>query len=159
MSPPLAVVATDLYSGEKVVIDKGLVAPAVKASCAIPGIFKPVKWGGTLLVDGGVTERVPVATARKMGADFVIAVDVGVYPNKQKINHFLDVIIQSIDIMSKELNHHRIQSADFIISPKLENVAASQFHLAPQIIAIGEEAAEQELENLQSQLGRSELLA
>ena len=94
-----------------------------------------------------------------MGADFVIAVDVGVYPNKQKINHFLDVIIQSIDIMSKELNHHRIQSADFIISPKLENVAASQFHLAPQIIAIGEEAAEQELENLQSQLGRSELLA
>ena len=73
---PLFVVAVDIEKGEKVVINEGSVAEAVRASIAIPGIFAPKRWRDRLLVDGAVLERVPVGVARKCGADIVIAVDV-----------------------------------------------------------------------------------
>ena len=150
---PLSVVAADLYTGEKIVINTGKVAPAVRASCSIPGIFRPVKWEERLLIDGGVVDRVPASVAREMGADFVLAVDPGIYLQNQKINHIMDVITQSIDIMSRELSYYRTQSADFIISPDLESVAASQFNLAAKAIAIGAEAAEKALQPFKKMLG------
>ncbi len=73
---PFRTVSTDLDSGEEVVIERGDVLEAVRASLSIPGIFTPVKYNGRLLVDGGLTNPVPVDVARDMGADFVIAVDV-----------------------------------------------------------------------------------
>jgi len=73
---PLAVVATDLESGERVVFGEGPVFPAVRASISIPGIFQPVVLNNRLLVDGAVCERLPVTVARKLGTDVVVAVDV-----------------------------------------------------------------------------------
>ena len=67
---------TDLLTGEKVVFRQGPVADAVRASISIPGIFVPEKYNGRILVDGGVSDRVPVSVAKEMGADIVIAVDV-----------------------------------------------------------------------------------
>ena len=79
---PVAVVATDLMSGEKVVFTEGPIDDAVRASISIPGIFVPEKQNGRLLVDGGVVDRVPVSVVKKMGADIVIAVDVSRCKNK-----------------------------------------------------------------------------
>jgi NTE family protein len=79
---PLAVVATDADTGEEVVIDKGSVLDAVRASISIPGIFTPVKYGNRFLMDGGVINPVPVSVVKNMGADFIIACNVIQIPKK-----------------------------------------------------------------------------
>jgi len=73
---PFAAIACDIHTGERVVLDSGPVAPAVRASAAIPGLFSPVEIGGRLLVDGGIVDNLPVEQLRSMGADYVIASDV-----------------------------------------------------------------------------------
>jgi NTE family protein len=138
---PLAVVATDLNSGEKVVIQDGPVARAVRATSAIPGVFCPVEYRGRTLVDGAVVERVPVQSARELGADVVIAVDVGIYLDGGKANHILDVITQCLDIMSRDLCKTYTLQADMIIYPQLRNVAPGHFHRAAEAIRAGEDAA------------------
>ncbi|MCA1747365.1 MAG: patatin-like phospholipase family protein, partial [Bacteroidales bacterium] len=81
---PLAMVATDIAKGEKVVLDKGSVADAVMASTAIPGIFNPVEIGKKMLVDGGVVENVPIRTTRDLGAKYIIGVDLNAQDNIEK---------------------------------------------------------------------------
>ncbi|MCW3489924.1 patatin-like phospholipase family protein [Dethiobacter alkaliphilus] len=140
LEKPLAVVATDLVRGEKVVISDGLVARAVRASAAIPGVFCPVEFRGRMLVDGAVVERVPVHTARDMGADVVLAVDLGIYVDGSKPNHIVDVIAQSLDIMQRDLCRLNTDVADVLISPQLKHVAPGQFHKAPEAVQAGEDA-------------------
>ncbi|NLZ38136.1 MAG: patatin-like phospholipase family protein [Firmicutes bacterium] len=149
---PLAVVAADLCSGKKIVFREGLVARAVRASSAIPGIFRPVEEEDRVLVDGAVVERVPAPTVREMGADIVLAVDVGIYFNNQKPHHILDVVTQSIDIMQRDLVQHSLEAADIVISPHLEEVAPGQFHLADKAIKAGEKAAYSMLPQIQELL-------
>jgi len=72
---PLAVIATDISNGEKVIINKGLVTQAVMASTCIPGVFSPVEFDEKLLVDGGIVENITIDTVKNMGADYVIGVD------------------------------------------------------------------------------------
>ncbi|MBS4020914.1 MAG: patatin-like phospholipase family protein [Dethiobacter sp.] len=141
LKKPFAVVATDLGTGEKVVINKGLVAPAVRATAAIPAIFCPVEYEGRTLVDGAVVERVPAITARELGAEIVIAVDVGVYTQEVKVSHIFDVVLQCLDIMSRDLCRQGISQADLLISPQLHHVLPGQFHKAAEAIRAGEEAA------------------
>ncbi len=138
---PLSVTATDLQEGCRVVIRKGFAARAVRASSAIPGIFKPVKAGEKLLVDGGVLERVPVEEVRKMGADVVIAVDVSSGVEEYEVNNIFDIISRTIDIMSKELTLYRMQEADILITPYLKDISPSDFSRVEETIARGDEAA------------------
>lgn len=140
LEKPLAVVATDLVRGEKVVIQDGVVARAVRASAAIPGVFCPVEYRGRTLVDGAVVERVPVSTAREMGADIVFAVDLGIYVDANKPNHIMDVIAQSLDIMQRDQCRRSIDSADLVIWPQLKDVAPGQFDRAHQAVQAGEDA-------------------
>jgi NTE family protein len=77
---PFAAVATDLDTGEPVVLREGPLVEAIRASTAIPGIFQPVRWEGRLLVDGGMVEPLPVRVCRELGAEIVIAVDVNPRP-------------------------------------------------------------------------------
>ena len=72
---PFAAVATDLMSGEEVVIRKGDVHTAIRASMSIPGVFSPVERDGKVLVDGGLVNPLPIEVCRQLGADKVIAVD------------------------------------------------------------------------------------
>jgi len=141
LAKPLAVVATDLSAGEKVVLREGAVARAVRASAAIPGIFCPVEYRGKTLVDGCVVERVPAATARELGAEVVIAVDVGVYLSDVKAQHIFDVVTQCFDIMYRDLCRRSADEADLVISPQLQDVAPGHFHRAREAIAAGENAA------------------
>lgn len=141
LSKPFAVVATDLGRGEKVVIREGPVGRAVRASASIPGVFCPVEYLGRTLVDGAVVERVPVSTARELGADVVIAVDVGIYLDGNKVHHILDVIAQSLDIMQRDLCRFSTDQADLVIYPQMREIQPGQFHKAAEAMLAGEDAA------------------
>lgn len=145
---PLAIVATDLYEGKKVVFTKGPVAEAVRASIAIPGIFVPEKIDGKLLVDGGVVDRVPVSVVKEMGADIVIAVDVSNVKRTEEINSIFDVILQSLDIMQDELVHHRKIASDIMIRPHVEQYSSRAFTNIQEIIDVGEKEAELHVEKI-----------
>lgn len=145
---PIAVVATDLMSGEKVVFKKGPIADAVRASISIPGIFVPEKINGRLLVDGGVVDRIPVSVVKEMGAEFVIAVDVSKVKTNTEITSIFDVIMQSIDIMQMELVDHRIIASDFTIRPRVEKFSSKAYTNIEDIIEMGEEAARNNVEKI-----------
>ncbi|WP_096189240.1 patatin-like phospholipase family protein [Evansella halocellulosilytica] len=138
LSPEIAVVATDLLKGEKVVFTKGNAADAVRASIAIPGIVVPEKLNGTLYVDGGVIDRVPVSVLKKMGADIIIAVDVSFFNSEPDISTIYDVIMQSMDIMEKEMVRYREIQSDVMIRPILKHIKATQFTDVEEIIKVGE---------------------
>lgn len=148
LSMPLAVVAVDLIGGERIVITEGSVARAVRASCAIPGIFSPVEIGGKLLVDGGVLERVPAPAVREMGADIVIAVDVGAQVGDYKINHIFDVMSKSLDIMAREIHRRQSHDADVIIAPGMSDLGPFDFQCVEEAIGRGETAAREALPQL-----------
>ncbi|MCL4516969.1 MAG: patatin-like phospholipase family protein [Firmicutes bacterium] len=142
---PFAAVAMDIESGEEVVISEGLVADAVRASCSIPGVFVPHRIGERLLVDGGVINRVPINVARQLGADIVIGVDVGDSARVVKVNNIIDVIMQSIDIMEREIHREKVLTADVLIQPDLGPIASTNLEAATSCIAAGEAAAVQAL--------------
>ncbi|UTI40434.1 patatin-like phospholipase family protein [Niallia sp. RD1] len=136
---PVAVVAADLLTGEKVVFKKGAIADAVRASISIPGIFVPEKMNGRLLVDGGVIDRVPVSVLKEMGADIIIAVDVAKVNINTEISNIYDVIMRSLDIMQMELVESREFASDVMIKPPVEMFNSKAFTDLEKIIEIGEE--------------------
>lgn len=138
---PIAVVATDIKTGEKVVFQTGPTAEAVRASISIPGIFVPERIGSRLLVDGGVIDRIPVSVVKDMGADIVIAVDVSHVKKEVEITSIYDVIMQSLDILQMELVESRKLSSDVMIRPHVEHFNAKSFTNIHEIISIGEEEA------------------
>ena len=139
---PLAIVATDIENGEEVVITSGDLARAIQASCSIPGIFIPVRIDSRMLVDGGLRSTVPSEVARRMGADFVIAIDVGYCVRKGKISNIFQVLFQSIQIIGSELNKHERKSSNIVIEVPLgEDIDQMAFDKAAEIIKAGEEAA------------------
>jgi NTE family protein len=150
LSIPIGIVATDLLTGEKVVFQTGPVADAVRASISIPGIFVPEKYNGRLLVDGGVSDRVPVSVAKEMGADIVIAVDVSRVKRNAEITSIYDVIMQSIDIMQAEIINSREIAANVMIRPPVEIYSSRAFTNIEEIINHGEEEAKKHLNQIKN---------
>ncbi|MBC2721188.1 MAG: patatin-like phospholipase family protein [Desulfosporosinus sp.] len=137
---PLAIVATDIETGELVVFREGSVAQAVRASISIPGFFKPYYYQGHLLVDGAVKNRLPVHIARDMGAEKVIAVDV----KKGRMNQLssaMDILLQSIEILEDEVFRAHCHGADLLIQPDIGHIGSFQFDLAEEGIRLGRHAA------------------
>jgi NTE family protein len=140
---PFAAVASDLISGERVVLWRGPLGRALRASSSVPGFAPPVEWDGRQLVDGGVTDNVPGDVARMLGADYVIGVDVfmpALRPQLGPLNRGLAAI--------ETLVRHAGQGpdeCDRLISPDL--AGASYFRFSPyrDLIARGEDAARQQL--------------
>jgi len=137
---PLAIVATDLETGDLVVFREGNVAQAVRASISIPGVFKPYRYQDRLLVDGAVKNRLPVQVAREMGAEKVLAIDVRRGLNN-KINTAMDVLLQTIEILQEEVFRCNSLDADFLIQPNVSHIGSLQFDTAAEAIRIGREAA------------------
>lgn len=150
LSIPIGIVATDLLTGEKVIFKQGPVAEAVRASISIPGIFVPEKYLGRILIDGGVTDRVPVSVAKEMGADIVIAVDVSMVKRNAEISSIYDVIMQSIDIMQMEIVNSREITADVMIRPPVENYSSRAFTNIEEIIKIGVEETNRHLKQIET---------
>lgn len=149
---PTAIVATDIRTGEKVIFQKGNVADAARASVAIPGVIVPVKWNGKLLVDGGVSDRVPVSVVKEMGADIVIAVDVAGFDTNAQITHIVDVIIQSMDIMQMEIVKRREDLSDIMIRPDVVKFGSYSFDRAEELIKAGEDACRNQVAQIRSLL-------
>jgi len=125
---PFAAVATDLNWGDRIVIDRGSVARAVRASSAIPGVFEPVMHQGKLLVDGGLVDNVPVEVALSRGADVVVAVDVGEKVGNTNIKGVVDVILQSTNIMFALNTALRRRGSEAVyVSPAVDGVGFLDF--------------------------------
>jgi len=114
---PFAAVATDLNWGYKVVLDKGSVARAIRASAAIPGVFQPVQHQGKILVDGGVVDNIPISVAKAKGADIVIAVDISGNLGNPNITNLLGVSLQATNIMFALNVEQSKKAADVLITP------------------------------------------
>ena len=140
---PFSAVATDLNRGTRVVLDRGPLARAIRASCAIPGVFQPVDHQGRLLVDGGVVDNLPVAVAREKGADIVIAVDISQNVTNFNITNLVDVTLQAVHIMFSENVSQGRRSADVLISPAVGTVAMMDFTQKKRLMQAGIEAGQQ----------------
>ncbi|SRR5690606_4709098 len=135
---PVCVIAANLQTGEKVEFKKGSIAQAVRASIAIPGVFTPEEINGSLFIDGGVVDRVPVSTVKKMGADIIIGCDVARLNTKAEITTIYDVIMQSLDILQIEIVENRREESDIMIRPPVEQFSARAFTNINEIIKYGE---------------------
>ncbi len=143
---PLAIVAIDLYSGHRVVLEHGSLRDAVRASIAIPGFFPPVPWGDMLLCDIGVFDALPAELARTYASDLTIGVDVG--QEHTSINQCataLDVMTRMQDLGELMLRRHTLQAADLIIRPDVGNVAWFDFREPERLIEAGRKSAHRAL--------------
>ncbi len=144
----LSVVSTDIKKGKPYIFTKGPLYKAIRASISIPGIFVPVKKENMVLVDGAVIDRIPISLVKKMGADIVIAVDVGFSRHKGTINHVFDVILQSIDIMSKQISEKKIVHADILLQPDLSDIKPQRFDQVEESFNIGYEATKEKIHQI-----------
>ncbi len=149
---PFAAVATDLNRGTRVVLDRGSVARAVRASSAIPGVFNPVEHQGRLLVDGGVVDNIPIAVAREKGADIVIAVDISENVTNFNITNLVDVVMQSVNIMFNENVGYLKKDADVLITPAVGNVAMLDFTQKKRCMQAGIEAAQRAMPEIKKKI-------
>jgi NTE family protein len=155
MPKPLGVVATDLQSGEMVLFRLGNTGIAVRASSAVPGVFQPVEISGRDYVDGGLTSPVPAQSARAMGADFVIAVDISNVARRDKLTGTLDVLLQTFAIMGHAISSHELEDADVVIRPKTAAVSSTDFEDRHLAILEGEKAAAAVMPELKAKLAKA----
>lgn len=142
---PFAAVATDLNWGTRVVLDKGSIAKAVRASSAIPGVFEPVQHVGKLLVDGGVVDNIPIDVAREKGADLVIAVDISENVGNTDIKNVLDVMMQAANIMFEVNVQRQKRAADVLVTPAVGDVGTLDFSQKKRCMQAGIDAARKAL--------------
>ena len=149
---PFRAIATDIVSGEAVVLGDGDLTTAMRASMSAPGIFKPVEIDGRKLVDGGVANNLPVQAVLDMGADILIVVDVG-FPllAEEELDSALAVTKQMLTILingraQDELA--RLRTEDVLIAPDLGNLGSQEFHRMVEALALGEAKALEESESL-----------
>jgi len=138
---PFYPIATDLNTGETIILEKGSLSRAIRASSAIPGIFVPVTFGNRLLVDGGVTNSIPCDIARNKGADIVIAVNLLKDIKDYNINSVVDIIGQSVNIVMHQSNKTKLQYADVIIEPDTKGASIFDFTQKKMLMEEGIKAA------------------
>jgi NTE family protein len=137
-----AAIALDLTSGTEVVFKTGPLRSAVGASCAIPGILPPVTLDGHELVDGGCIDLIPVRPASELGANLVIGVDVSKgIDGPFELNCGIDVVIRSEKIIAHALNQIRVQGADIMLKPDVQDVFWANFSKFDHCVHKGEEEA------------------
>ncbi|MGQ0511657.1 MAG: patatin-like phospholipase family protein [Betaproteobacteria bacterium] len=143
-----AAVATDLRSGERVILDKGDLGVAVQASSSAPGLLEPVRLGGRLLVDGNIASPVPVETARRLGAKRVIAVDVTFPPGQADLDDPFDALYQGFSILTRKLAIEERAAADLFIEPPIPEHHEMSARVVAAHIAAGERSASAALPRL-----------
>lgn len=180
LETPFAMVAVDLATRSGVVLDRGLLWQAGLASTAPPGVFPPVLIGDYILMDAGMHDPVPVRLVRQIGADVLIASELGgqeppaltsaatwleqLTPTssgqqgrrereKEKRLHapmIGDLLLRTYDLAMATIGMHSIREADIVIRPKLHRVSLRQFSEGRKFVAAGREAVEQSLPQLQA---------
>ena len=149
---PFGAVATDLKSGQPILFRRGNTGAAVRASSSVPGVFKPVRIGTIDYVDGGLVSPVPASFARKMGADFVIAVNISAQPDAQPASSTFEILLQTFAIMGQSLNQYELKQADVVIRPELATMKGNDFNGRGTAIIADEKAALAVLNELRQKL-------
>lgn len=140
---PFTAVATDLSTGHPVLLDSGRLSIALRASCAFPGIFLPVRVGRQILVDGGLTHPVPAAVARQMGADLVIGVELNrPRPNIKPPRNLLHIMWYSLALVQRPHIEKALTEADLVIRPDLNDFSLMELERVDELVTAGREAAE-----------------
>jgi len=143
---PYRAVATDLRSGTSVALRQGHLAQSMRASMAVPGAFTPVRMNGMVFVDGGILNNIPVDVVKAMGADIVIAVDVGASTaarsEESEFNALGEVVSRTYTLMQRPDQEEQLARADLVIAPDLGDATARQFHRSRDIVPCGRQAAE-----------------
>ena len=139
---PFRCVATDMLSGEGVVLRDGPLAQAVRASMAIPGVFTPVELDGRVLADGGMVQNVPVETVLAMGADSVIAVELRLPPGDVKeLGTLTGVLTRAVDVMITQNEHHSLALAKATVTIAMNGFAATDYSRVRELVELGRRSA------------------
>ena len=149
LKTPMAISATDINAGVTVYYSSGPIAPALRASCAYPGLFVPIQYEGRTLVDGFLTSPVPVEGAMLLGADVVIAV----YLETTGVDNprtAVDVISRSFNIIQRHADITWRQQADVIIEPDVQKIGWEDFCKTPEMVAAGREATKKALPEIRA---------
>jgi len=149
---PFRACASDIGNGEGVVIGSGDLATAMRASMAVPVVFAAAEIDGRLLVDGGITDNLPIDVARRMGADIVIAIDISSpYQPAEEVNSLLSITEQLTSILTRTNVERQIETLtdrDVLIVPPLGDISSSDFKRSDEAIAIGLAAAQAQHDRL-----------
>lgn len=154
---PLLINAVDLLSAKEVIMTEGSVAESVVASCAIPGIFTPVKRGKYLLVDGGLLDNLPAALMKEKKTDHIISVNVGAQnPLQGEPDSIFEILIQSFDVIRRQRDLPAVKYTDTLIEPELGDIPFHDTSKVDLLVKRGYDAARKELEkvNLDKKPGR-----
>ncbi|MFQ5855977.1 MAG: patatin-like phospholipase family protein [Anaerolineae bacterium] len=151
---PFAAVAVDIMTGELVAMNEGPLAPAIRASCSVPGIFVPVRRSGRLLVDGGVVNNLPVSVVQGMGATSTIAVDVlpaGGMRQKEPKN-IVDLLFTTMYMLIRA-THNEGPQADRVIMPDVGHVSMTDLSAVDELVEAGRTAAKAMIPIIKRELG------
>jgi NTE family protein len=142
---PYRAIAANLATAKAVVINRGSITKAMRASAAVPGVVEPVTIDGQLLVDGGIANNMPIDVVKSMGANIVIAVDIGSpLLAKANINDTLDVFNQLSTILTNNTTLAQMKylsTQDILIRPEIDNLSTTDFAVMPEALVLGEESA------------------
>lgn len=142
MRLPVGVLATDLLTGEPVAFStSGSVVDPLRASCAYPGLFRPVRYEGRLLVDGAMSTTVPADLARRLGATHVISVSVPPAVPRDQPSNVFQVVSRCLHIMQRQSEDRWRAASDLVISPEVSDVEWHAFDRASSLLDAGERAA------------------
>jgi NTE family protein len=145
---PFRTVAVDLKKAERVVIDRGSFAQAMRATMSLPGVFPPVEIGDRVLVDGGALDNIPADIVREMGAPFVIAVDVGYAPDREINYSIFGLMSQTIDSMMSANTRRALEAADLRLTVDVEGFGSLDWRRSGELIERGYQAAEKQRDAL-----------
>lgn len=149
-----AAVATDMDTGKKAAFITGNTGQAVRASCSIPNVFLPAVISGKRYVDGGLVSPVPVSTARDLGADLVIAIDISARPRAGVAPGMFSILDQTINIMALGALERELAAADVVISPAVLSTGVAELEARHRSILEGERAAQGQLARIQQAIAR-----
>ncbi len=153
MQIPLAIVATDLAAGEPVVFrDRGDVVAPIRASCAYPGLFQPIRYNGRCLVDGAIAMEVPARPLRDLGATHIISIHLPSPPGCGDPGSMFSVVNRCFQVMSVRLEQEWRRCSNLVITPALGDAAWDSFESAAQMVQLGEQAATAALPTIQQWL-------
>lgn len=143
-----AAVATRLDNGKRADFIKGNAGQAVRASCSIPNVFVPATIAGIKYVDGGLVSPIPVQTAKDMGADIIIAVDISARPAGNKPLSMFGLLDQTINIMGQQSISTELNKANIVIQPKVGHLGALDLKASNQAILEGEKSAQLKIKSI-----------
>ena len=151
---PFAAIATDITTGQSIMLNEGPIAPAIRASCSVPGIFTPVRRQGRLLVDGGASNNLPVSAAQQMGADYVIAVDLlpSLTSPAAEPKNIIEMTITSLYALIRAAQVD-IPLAHCVIQPEIGHIGLADLVAVNELIAAGYAATIKQMPEILGALG------